>query len=282
MGKRSRNEPTSVQKPEGKIQAWSRRASKGMEPTPEEALAQSRDVLAWSLKKNGPDSSFTIKAMVEVANQLEAQDLRADEVALRQQVMAALARTLGPEDEATLKAELQLALALIAIGRSEDAVAPLHHVVETRASTFGPDAPETLLAMAWSANVAKEQGRLADACDLQRRIVSGYALAGTEESAQAMTATLNLASTLADLDQSDEAADLLGRVLEVRRRTLGPDDPKSLEVLEHLVPALVAAGRVASARDMAVALVAWRTAASGPEAAETVRARALLAQVDLA
>ena len=64
----------------------------------------------------------------------------------------------------------------------------------------------------------------------KRQVVDGYESRGEGESDQGLLAALNLASTLTELDQLDDARQLVRSVLEVRRRTLGPDDPKSLEV----------------------------------------------------
>ena len=53
---------------------------------------------------------------------------------------------------------------------------------------------------------------------------------GEGESEQGLLAVLNLASTLTELDQLDDAGRLARSVLDVRRRALGPDDPKTREV----------------------------------------------------
>jgi hypothetical protein len=208
--------------------------AQGMEQSPEEELKQSEDILKWSLRKNGPDSSFSIKAMNEVANQLARQDRVAEEVVLRQQIVDGLRHNLGPEDDSILNAEWKLATCLTVLERPEDAEPLLAHVVAARTLALGENAPETLVAMAWSANVAKKLGRLEDARDLQQQIVTAYELGGDGESVQALSAALNLASTLTELHEPDEASRLLRFVAEVRSRTLGPDDPKTLEVLQVL------------------------------------------------
>jgi hypothetical protein len=215
---------------ERKVQAWGNRVAESMEESPERTLQDSRDVLKWSLRKNGPDSAFTIKAMNEVANQLSRQDRVDEETAVREQIVDSVRKNVGPEDEATLNAEFRLATCLIALERPHDADPLLAHVVAGRSLALGEDDPQTLGAKAWSANVAKRTGRPEVARALQEEVVRGYECRGEGEGDQGLTAALNLASTLTELGQLPEASRLVRSVLEVRRRVLGPDDPKTVEV----------------------------------------------------
>ena len=146
---------------ERKVQAWGNRVAQSMEQSPDKTLQESQDILKWSLRKTGPDSPFTIKAMNEVANQLSRQNRVTEETALREQIVDGLRKNVGSEDEATLKAEFTLATCLIALERPEEADPLLTHVVAGRSLTLGEDDPQTLGAMAWSASVAKKLGRLA-------------------------------------------------------------------------------------------------------------------------
>jgi Tetratricopeptide repeat len=163
-------------------------------------------------------------------NQLSRQNRVSEEVALRQQIVDGLRKIMGPEDEATLNAEFKLATCLMSLERPGDADPLLTHVLAGRSTALGEDDPQTLSAKAWSASAARRVGRLQEARELQERVVDGYESRGEGESDQGLLAALNLASTLTELDQLDDARRLVRSVLEVRRRTLGPDDPKSLEV----------------------------------------------------
>jgi hypothetical protein len=80
--------------------------------------------------------------------------------------------------------------------------------------------------------VAKRVGRFHEARALQEEVVNGYVARGEGESEQGLLAVLNLASTLTELEQLDDAARLARSVLDVRRRALGPDDAKTREVEE--------------------------------------------------
>jgi tetratricopeptide (TPR) repeat protein len=219
---------------ERKMQAWGNRMAESMEQSPEKTLQESQDVLKWSLRKNGPDSPFTIKAMNEVANQLSRQNRISEEIVLREQIVEGLRKNVGAEDDATLNAEFKLATCLIALERPEDAEPLLTHVVAGRTLALGEDDPQTLGAKAWSANVAKAVGRLEEARAVQQEVVNGYESRGEGESEQGLLAILNLASTLIKLDQLDEAGRLVRSVLQIRRDALGPDDPKTREVQQVL------------------------------------------------
>jgi tetratricopeptide (TPR) repeat protein len=216
------------------MQAWGNRMAESMEQSPEKTLQESQDVLKWSLRKNGPDSPFTIKAMNEVANQLSRQNRISEEIVLREQIVEGLRKNVGAEDDATLNAEFKLATCLIALERPEDAEPLLTHVVAGRTLALGEDDPQTLGAKAWSANVAKAVGRLEEARAVQQEVVNGYESRGEGESEQGLLAILNLASTLIKLDQLDEAGRLVRSVLQIRRDALGPDDPKTREVQQVL------------------------------------------------
>jgi hypothetical protein len=229
--------PKPPPKPRGlerKVQAWGNRMALSMEQSPEKTLQESQDVLKWSLRKNGPDSIFTIKALNEAANQLSRQNRITEEVSLREQIVDALRKTAGAEDETTLNAEFKLATCLIALERPDDADPLLTHVVAGRSLALGENDPQTLSAKAWSASVAKRVGRLQEARALQEQVVDGYESSGEGESDQGLLAVLNLASTLIGLDQLDDAGRLLRTVLDVRRHALGPDDPKTREVQQIL------------------------------------------------
>jgi predicted negative regulator of RcsB-dependent stress response len=221
-------------KREQRVQHLGQRMMRGTEVSPEEELQQSQDVLAWAQRNKSADSSFSIKAMIDVADQLSRQDRAADEVALREQIVTALRTSFGPDDESTLTAELRLATCLIRLGHLEEAEHLLAHVVDGRVLAHGRDDPDTLVAMAWRAHVSKKLGHLDHARVLQQEILARYESIGRGESPEALLAALNLATTLTELHEKEEAARLLRHVLTVRRRVLGPDDPKTLEVQELL------------------------------------------------
>jgi hypothetical protein len=144
---------------ERRVRNLRRRMMKGTEQSPDDELQQAQDVLSWALRKHGPDSTFSIKAMLDVANQLARQDRGAEELDLRTQIVAGL-RTLDPENLNTASAEMRLAACLVKVERYGDADPLLRHVVALRTAQLGQDDPETLKAVSASAMVASRlEGR---------------------------------------------------------------------------------------------------------------------------
>jgi uncharacterized protein (DUF2267 family) len=117
---------------------------------------------------------------------------------------------------------------------------------------------------------------------VQEEVLAGLELGGAGESPQGQSAAINLASTLAELEQIDEAVRLVRHVLEIRDRTLAPEDPRTLEALGTLVALLLQSGDVSSALELATALVERRIRVYGADAAETVQARDFLAAIQSA
>jgi hypothetical protein len=152
--------------PDGETPRWRRRMLRGTEQSPEEELRQAQDVLSWARRKHGPESSFTIKAMIDVADQLARQDRFAEEADLREEIVAALGSSLGPDTLSTASAEMRLVGCLVRLKRFEDADRVLAHVVAVRTLELGRDDPDTVKAMSWSAIVAGRLGRPEDAGNL--------------------------------------------------------------------------------------------------------------------
>jgi tetratricopeptide (TPR) repeat protein len=252
---------------------------RGTEQTPDEELAQARDVLEWALRTKGPDDPLSIKAMIDVADQLARQQRGAEESVLRREAVAALRASMGPEHESTVNAEFRLGICLTDQGQAQEARALLAHVVATRTLALGPDAPETLIAVAWSATAAKRLGELHEARHLQEQVVRGWEAAGTPpDDGRATLAAMNLASTLVDLGDLHEATGVLRGVLDARGGIRGSGDARSMDVLEALTNITLAAGDVSQATELARSLLEERAHADSSDGDGAVtRARALLA-----
>jgi hypothetical protein len=126
---------------------------RGTAKTPEEELKQAQEILGWGLRKHGPDSAFSIRAMLDVANLLAKKGQVGEEVEMREQIVGGLRRTLGPENLGTASAEMQLAKGLITMERYEEAAPLVAHVVALRTLELGPEDPETEVAMNLSSDV---------------------------------------------------------------------------------------------------------------------------------
>jgi hypothetical protein len=138
---------------------WRRRILNGTEQSPDEELKQAQDVLTWAQRKHAPDSPFTTRATLDVADQLARQDRTAEEVELREQVVLQLRTSLGPENVGTASAEMKLAGCLVKLQRFEEADLLLAHVVAVRTNELGPDNPDTLRAIEWREVAAANGGQ---------------------------------------------------------------------------------------------------------------------------
>jgi len=244
MRRRGKEKPEPNRQLERKFEGWAQRQAKGMEQGPEEMLQQAQDVLDWAIRKHGPAATITIKAMNEVASQRSRLGQVTEEVSLREKIVAGLRTSVGAGDASTLQAEWNLATCLMQLERFEDAAPLFAHVVHGRALALGSEDPQTLLAMAWSASAEKQLGRLDEARLLQEQVLAGYDRREEGESDQAQLAALNLASTLSELYELPEAARLVRHVVDVRSRTLGPDDPKTMNARQLLDSVERADGRL--------------------------------------
>ena len=139
----------------------------GVDQSPETELRQAKEVLRWSNRKHGPDSTFSIRAMNDVAEQLARQDRRPEEAIVLEQMVAAIRNTLGPDHDSSLSAELKLAICLLGLDRAGEAEPLLTDVVAGRARSAGAGDASTLAAMAWRATAARQLGKLGEARAIQ-------------------------------------------------------------------------------------------------------------------
>jgi hypothetical protein len=128
---------------------WRRRILHGTEQTPEEELKRAQEILQWAQRKHDPDSPFTIKAMIDVADQLAIMDRFGEEIELREQIVVRLGSSVGPDSLSAASAEMKLAGCLVQLERFNEVDGLLAHVVAVRSRELGPDDPDTLRAVAW-------------------------------------------------------------------------------------------------------------------------------------
>jgi tetratricopeptide (TPR) repeat protein len=246
---------------------------------PEEELKVARKLLERGLKKGGPDSPFVASASRLVAEKLCELDRPQEEVQFREEHLAACRRNIGLDEVGTASAEIRLAMCLFKLERYDDADRLLPHVITVRTSALGEDDPNTIQAINLQSNVANKLGRPDDARALQVKVVDWYDSRGFGESEPAISCVLNLATTLASLREFDESTRLMRRAYEVRCRTLGSDDPSTLDALALLASAELLSGHFAEARKLAEMLVENRERVQAATF-DTVMAHELLARIE--
>jgi hypothetical protein len=139
---------------------------RGTEKAPDQELKEAQDVLSWARRKHPGDSSFVIKAMLDVADQLDWQGRTAEEVDLREEIVTALRSNLGPEHLGTARGEVKLGSCLITLERYAEAEPLLSHAVEVMTSTLAEDDPEVVITMRLRAQVARSLDQTGDPTEL--------------------------------------------------------------------------------------------------------------------
>ena len=95
-----------------------------------------------------------------------------------------------------------------------------------------------------------------------------------------MKTTSHLATTLFQLGQMADSCELRKHILDVRTRTLGPDDPTTLRSLENVAIALQWIDEVDEAKVIYQNVLAKRVRLLGRDHPETQRTRERLIAID--
>jgi len=257
------------------------RLKDSMGPESDEILKASQWALRRGLRKGGPESYYSVAKMIGVADALEQQGHYDEELILRQQIMTTNRRNLGEHDELVMHAELNLGICLCRLQRFEEARVTLTQVAPKMEDRLDPNDPNWLTAIGWLGHVEKSLGHLEEARSMQEKVVARYEVRGDGESIQALTAFGNLADTLEKLDEVDAAVRIYRHLLEVRSRTLGPDDPKTLDALQNLAIVLYMNRLdLPEAKVMARSLIEKRTRLLGTDDKKTMTAHDLLDAIE--
>jgi tetratricopeptide (TPR) repeat protein len=251
-----------------------------MDADPEAALQSARETLDWALRHDGPDSPMTLNAQGEVAVRLERLGRLDEALPLRREAAERLRVQLGPDEPSTLTAEGFEGLDLDRLGRSAEALPLFEHILTVRAESLGGNDALTLSAMEWLGCTQRNLGDLPASRRLLQDAVERYEENGTGETEDCMKATSHLASTLFQLDLRSEVCRLRRHIVEVRTRTLGPDDPATLRSLESLAVALWRVGELEEAGVTAGSLLRTRARLLGDDHADTQLARDMLAGIE--
>jgi eukaryotic-like serine/threonine-protein kinase len=247
---------------------------------PVAALQSAQDTLEWSLRHRGPDSPMTLEAKSEVAQKLERLGRLNDALVLRDEVVTQWRSTLGTDDPHTLAAEAAQGFVLDRLGRHAEALPLFAHIVEARTSALGRAHVSTCAALEWLGCTQRSLGDLDGSRRSLQEAVVGYTRQGAGETEDCMKALSHLATTLAQLELVHEACALRRRILDVRTRTWGPDDPRTLASLENLATTLLWLRELDEADVIGRSLLEKRVRLLGEDHADTQRARELLAAID--
>ena len=138
----------------------------------------------------------------------------------------------------------------------------------------------TCAALEWLGCTLRYLGDLDGSRRSLEEAVVGYTRQGAGETEDCMKAVSHLATTLAQLELVPEACALRRRILDVRNRTLGADDPRTLGSLENLATTLLWLHELDEAKVIGRSLLEKRVRLLGEDHADSQRARELLVAID--
>jgi hypothetical protein len=134
--------------------------------------------------------------------------------------------------------------------------------------------------MDWLGCTRRSLGQLPESRQLLQGAVDGYEEQGAGESEDAMMASSHLATTLLEMGLGPESSALRRHILQVRDRTLGPDDPRTLRSLENLVSTLQRLDELPDAKVACEDLLARRSRVLPADHPDLARTSELLRAID--
>ncbi len=134
--------------------------------------------------------------------------------------------------------------------------------------------------MDWLGCTLRSLGELAESRRLLQGAVDAYEQQGAGEGEDAMLASSHLATTLLQMGLGPESSALRRRILDVRGRTLGPDDPRTLRSLENLVSTLQRSDEPQEAKVACEDLLAKRSRVLPTDHPDLVRTTELLRTIE--
>jgi serine/threonine protein kinase len=193
-----------------------------------------------------------------------------------EQILQVRRKKNGPSDPKTVLAMHNLALALKRVGKLKEAEPLLREAIEIE---LKGDNPSTLGSMIDYTDLLRRLDRYDEAAKWALQSMDAHLRFLKFKHPQTQRAILLAFQIAADQRKGEEALRILDPALEQARREFGPDDPKTLALLDRRIGTLHNAGHWAEARSSAEELLAARTRTLGPEDLGTLIALWTLAKV---
>ncbi|KAG8698468.1 hypothetical protein FRC09_007216 [Ceratobasidium sp. 395] len=226
-----------------------------------------------NLRVLGQDHSYTLTAMVNLAETYWSQGRLGEAEVLQREAVEIRKRVSSDEDEETLRAMGNLALTNSSQGRWGEAEVLQREIVEVRQRVSGNEHPETLIQMGNLAHTYRRQGRqgrLEEAEALQREVVEVRKRVSGNEHPDTLIAIGNLAWTYSKQGRWGEAEALQREVVEVRQRVSGHEHPDTLIQMGNLAQTYSKQGRWGEAEALQREVVEVRKRVSGNEHPDTL------------
>ncbi len=238
------------------------------------------DVFASVLKDRervlGPEHPDTIDSMTDLSTAYHRLGRFAEAEDQERRIIAIRTRVWGADHPSTLAAKANLAVDLGAQEKMQESERLNRELLTERLRIFGPDHPATLESMRNLANDRRgpdyeESERLDEQILASRRRTQGIDHADTQD------ALSQLASDHVHTGKAPEAVQLYRELSEVRTRLLGPDDPRTMNVLGGWARAYRGMGLYHEAETLDAQYLNWSIRVNGTDNQFTHFRRANLA-----
>jgi tetratricopeptide (TPR) repeat protein/tRNA A-37 threonylcarbamoyl transferase component Bud32 len=236
-------------------------------------VADVLDQAAAKVNRDFADDPAMQEPLLEaLAETYDGLGLPAQEVGLREQILALRRDRLGPDDDDTLSAMDQLGVACWRAGRSVEAMALQEPVLQKRRQTLGSDHAKTFNAMNNLGTSYQTGGRPIEAVALFQEALAGQRVLLGDQHPDTLATLDNLAWAYREGGRSAEALPLYEEVLRGRTAVLGPNHPKTLTSMNNLALGYDSLGNHAEAAVRLEEALKRMRPALGPDHPETLTA----------
>lgn len=187
-----------------------------------EAIAEYERLHALALASLGPQDRMTLVLASNLSVELDLDGRVEEALALSQETLRARSAALGPVHPDTILNRRNLIAFQVDAGRFTEAVSGYGELLADADAGLGPLHPETLHIMSRYAGTLQDLGRAEESLVLQRELVQRRERTTGTDSAQALSARVDLARILAWAASLSAAQETYQQVIEDAQRVLGP------------------------------------------------------------
>jgi tetratricopeptide (TPR) repeat protein len=234
------------------------------------AIEQHERALALRRDQLGSDDPETLKAMVSLAQDYEAERRRAEALKLYEETLKLCKTRLGPDDKETLWCMRGVATGRLSAGRVAEALSLYEEAVGRAKAALGPDDDDTLIHMSTLADAYRQANKLDRAFALFAETLKQQRNLKGPNHPEVLTTMNKLGITYFAAGRYDEAAALFQEAIKLMKAVLGPDHPETSTTMSNLAVAYQSAGRYAEAIPLFEEALRHKRIKSGPEHESTL------------
>lgn len=190
---------------------------------------------------------------------------------------------LGEQDLDTLSVMNDLASTLQMHGDLFGALGHQEKVLEARKEALGEEHLDTLTSMHNLASTLRQMWQLQEARTIQERVLDVLTNKDSGSEFQALrlllTGMSNLALTIVELGDVDQAIEISSQAVELLKRVAGDEHPDTLVAMNNLASSLVKAGELSVAQDIMEQVLEGQKIALGLTHHNTLRCMDLLGSI---